>query len=76
MSPNTCYPCPRSIQKQTGPPAPCRSQSLAAQPQIVSELEAEQRLVAANRELIARFEQKIATTLARIWGEGPSAPAP
>ena len=42
----------------------------------MSELEAEQRLVAANRELIARFEQKIATTLARIWGEGPSAPAP
>ena len=32
-------------------------------------LPAEQRLVAANRELIARFEQKIATTLARIWGE-------
>ena len=28
---------------------------------------AEQRLVAANRELIERFEQKIATTLARIW---------
>jgi type I restriction enzyme M protein len=26
-------------------------------------------LVAANRELIARFEQKIQATLARIWGE-------
>jgi type I restriction enzyme M protein len=25
--------------------------------------------VAANRELIARFEQKIQATLARIWGE-------
>jgi type I restriction enzyme M protein len=25
-------------------------------------------LVAANRELITRFEQKIQTTLARIWG--------
>jgi len=24
---------------------------------------------AANRELIARFEKKIQTTLARIWGE-------
>lgn len=35
----------------------------------MSEIETEQRLVAANRELIARFEQKIATTLARIWGE-------
>ena len=49
---------------------------LATQQQIVSEIESEQRLVAANRELIARFEQKIATTLARIWGEEPSAPAP
>jgi hypothetical protein len=29
----------------------------------------EQALVAANRELITRFEQKIQTTLARIWGE-------
>jgi len=26
--------------------------------------------VAANRELIARFEQKIQATLARIWGVG------
>ncbi|MEO8613695.1 MAG: restriction endonuclease subunit M/S, partial [Luteolibacter sp.] len=26
-------------------------------------------LVAANRELITRFEQKIQATLARIWGE-------
>jgi len=42
---------------------------LATQQQIVSEIEAEQRLVAANRELIERFEQKIAATLARIWGE-------
>ena len=33
------------------------------------EIAAEQRLVAANRELIERFEHKIATTLARIWGE-------
>ena len=28
----------------------------------------EQALVAANRELITRFEQKIQATLARIWG--------
>ena len=26
-------------------------------------------LVAANRELITRFEKKIQATLARIWGE-------
>jgi len=36
---------------------------------IVAEIEAEQALVAANRELIAHFEQKIQATLARIWGE-------
>ena len=42
---------------------------LATPQQIVAELEAEQALVAANRELITRFEQKIQATLARIWGE-------
>ena len=43
--------------------------SLTNQQQIVAEIEAEQALVAANRELIARFEQKIQATLARVWGE-------
>ena len=42
---------------------------LATQRAIVAEIEAEQALVAANRELITRFEQKIQTTLARVWGE-------
>ncbi|HTO03159.1 MAG TPA: N-6 DNA methylase, partial [Opitutus sp.] len=42
---------------------------LATQQAIVAEIEAEQKLVAANRELITRFEQKIQATLARIWGE-------
>jgi restriction endonuclease S subunit len=42
---------------------------LAAQQAIVAEIEAEQALVAGNRELITRFEKKIQTTLARIWGE-------
>lgn len=46
--------------------------SLATQQAIVAEIEAEQKLVAANRELIARFEQKIQATLARVWGEGES----
>ncbi len=46
---------------------------LAVQQTIVAEIEAEQALVAANRELIARFEKKIQATLARVWGE--SAPA-
>jgi type I restriction enzyme M protein len=45
---------------------------LATQRVIVAEIEAEQALVAANRELIARFEQKIQAALARIWGEEPS----
>jgi type I restriction enzyme M protein len=42
---------------------------LATQQAIVAEIEAEQALVAANRELITRFERKIQATLARIWGE-------
>ena len=42
---------------------------LATQQAIVAEIESEQALVAANRELIARFEIKIQATLARIWGE-------
>ena len=41
---------------------------LTTQQAIVAEIEAEQALVAANRELIRRFEQKIQATLARIWG--------
>ncbi|MFH1007457.1 MAG: hypothetical protein V1800_08150, partial [Candidatus Latescibacterota bacterium] len=43
---------------------------LPTQQAIVAEIEAEQALVAANRELIARFEKKIQATLARVWGEG------
>ena len=34
---------------------------------IIAEIEAEQALVNANRELIDRFEKKIEDTLARIW---------
>ena len=47
----------------------------ATQRAIVAEIEAEQALVAANRELITRFEQKIQATLARIWGEEAPAEA-
>jgi|HubBroStandDraft_6_1064221.scaffolds.fasta_scaffold10029_3 type I restriction enzyme M protein len=42
---------------------------LAAQQAIVAEIEAEQALVAANRELVAHFERKIKSTLDRVWGE-------
>jgi type I restriction enzyme M protein len=48
---------------------------LAIQQAIAAGIEAEQALVAANRELIARFEKKIQATLARVWGEdAPAAP--
>ncbi len=49
--------------------------SLATQQAIVAEIEAEQALVAANRELIARFEKKVQATLARVWGEDEPAPS-
>ena len=42
---------------------------LATQQAIVAEIEAEQALVAANRELIERFERKIEAAIARVWGE-------
>jgi type I restriction enzyme M protein len=42
---------------------------LATQQAIVAEIEAEQALVGANRELIERFEKKILATLARVWGK-------
>jgi type I restriction enzyme M protein len=54
----------RSLNEATLPLPP-----LATQQAIVAEMEAEQALVAANRKLITRFEQKIQATVARIWGE-------
>ena len=44
--------------------------SLGIQQAIVTELEAEQALVGANRGLIERFEQKIHAAIGRAWGEG------
>lgn len=49
--------------------------ALPAQKQLVAELQAEQALVDANHELIARFEKKIQATLARVWGEDEPAVA-
>lgn len=46
---------------------------VSIQQAIVAEIDAERALVAANRELIARFEKKIQATLARIWGEDAAA---
>jgi type I restriction enzyme M protein len=45
---------------------------LAKQQVLVAEIEAEQALVSANRELITRFEKKIQATLSRLWGENDS----
>jgi type I restriction enzyme M protein len=42
---------------------------LQVQQAIAAEIESEQALVAANRQLVARFEKKIQATLARVWGE-------
>jgi type I restriction enzyme M protein len=42
---------------------------LGLQDAIVEEIEAEQSLVAANKELIERFEKKIQAAIARVWGE-------
>ena len=46
----------------------------ATQQAIVDEIEAEQAMVAGNRELTERFEKKIQATLARVWGEDEPAP--
>ena len=43
--------------------------SFATQRAIVAEIEADQAMVNANRELIERMEKKIQATLARVWGE-------
>ena len=43
--------------------------SLETQQAIVAEIEAEQELVGANRELIERFEKKIQDVVGRVWGE-------
>jgi type I restriction enzyme M protein len=42
---------------------------LSVQREIVAELEAERKLVEANRDLIARMEAKIKAKLAEVWGE-------
>ena len=65
QSGTTVYGIKASTLKTITIPVP----PLATQQAIVAEIEAEQALVNGNRELITRFEQKIQTTLARVWGE-------
>ena len=47
----------------------------ATQQEVISDIEAEQVLVAANQELIERMEKKIQASLAHVWEEGASAQA-
>lgn len=54
----------RSLNEMLLPVPPLSIQQI-----IVAEIEAEQALVAANLELIERFEKKIQTTLARVRGD-------
>lgn len=56
---------PRQVVESYMIPRP----SIAIQQSIVTEIEREQALVAANAELITRLEKKIQSILARIWGE-------
>jgi type I restriction enzyme M protein len=65
QSGTTVYGIKASVLKEITVPVP----PLEIQKAIVAEIEAEQTLVNANRELITRFEKKIQTTLNRIWGE-------
>ena len=41
---------------------------LQTQREIVRELEAEQALVEANRELVTRMERRISAAVGRVWG--------
>ena len=47
---------------------------LETQRAIVAEIEAEQALVEANKQLIVRFEAKIKAVIDRVWGDDTSAP--
>ena len=45
---------------------------LETQQFIVAEIQAEQGLVDANRELITKFEEKVRVAIGRVWGKGAS----
>ena len=47
--------------------------SLKMQESIVAEIQAEQGLVDANREIVKKFEDKIQAIVARVWDKGASA---
>ena len=49
--------------------------SIEEQEAIIADIEGEQALIDANRELIARFETKIAAAIDRVWSAGGEAAA-
>ncbi|MFO0361949.1 MAG: hypothetical protein ACK500_08980, partial [Flavobacteriales bacterium] len=46
-----------------------RLPDIETQRQIVAQIEKEQELVNANKQLIEIFEQKIKDRIAKVWGE-------
>ncbi len=56
---------PRSVLENHAIPLP----PLATQRAIVEEIEAEQAVIDANRDLILRFEKKIQAVLDKVWGK-------
>lgn len=58
-----------SLDRKNAHRIPVPLPPLDVQRQIVVELEAERKLVEANRELIQKFEAKIKAKLAKVWGE-------
>ena len=60
---------PPSMRKTTVEAHEIPVPPLATQEATVAQIEAEQALVAANRELAARFQSKVQAVLARVWGE-------
>jgi len=45
---------------------------LSIQQEIVARIEAEQKLVEANKRLIKIYEQKIKDKINEVWGEEPT----
>jgi type I restriction enzyme M protein len=47
---------------------------LEVQEQIIGEIDAEQAIINANRELIERFEKKVQMAINKVWGEADKVP--
>jgi type I restriction enzyme M protein len=58
-----------SLDRKNAHRIPVPLPPLDVQRRIVAELEAERKLVEANRDLIARMEARIRAKLAEVWGD-------